>query len=130
MAACAISPLPPTWVDSTSMTNAPHTTVAALKLEGGEHYVCDPLEWRALSSASLTLWKITNTFVVVGGTPSIGTGPSSAHNGTSYLYFEATERKFNDTAYVRINPMTHTDKIISLHYNGYGAKYVYTCIMM
>ena len=75
------------------------------------------------------LWMTIHTFVVVGGTPSIGTGPSSAHNGTSYLYFEATERKFNDTAYVRINPMTHTDKIISLYYNGYGAKYVCTCIM-
>ena len=100
----------------------------ALKHERGEHYACDAIAQSTRSSVCLLLWRIFHAFVVVGGTPSIGTGPSSAHNGTSYLYFEATERKFNDTAYVRINPMTHTDKIISLYYNGYGAKYVYICL--
>lgn len=64
-------------------------------------------------------WTI---YIFAGGTPSSSTGPTAAYKGTSYLYLESSGLSTGNTAYIKINPLTHTNKILSLRYHGRGSR--------
>lgn len=63
-------------------------------------------------------------FQLVGGTPSSFTGPSEAKSGTTYIYFEGGPLSNNDEGHIRINPLSHQNKILSFDYYAYGQQWV------
>nr|VFK61477.1 MAG: MAM domain-containing protein, meprin/A5/mu [Candidatus Kentron sp. TC] len=72
--------------------------------------------WSAIKGSSLFNWARWS-----GGTHSGHTGPASAHEGSYYLYLEASRNNPARTSYLQSPRFAGDPKSISFHYHMYGA---------
>ena len=80
----------------------------------------DHLCWENVAPTSSTDWNTD----VSGSTPSSSTGPSGAHGGTNYIYFESSgggPGVSADLISPEVNISTLTDPAIKFWYHMYGA---------